>query len=136
MARVTVEDCLKNVENRFDLVLKAAKRAHALELGEADSLVDIDNDKPTVIALREIAAGMDISVKPVTEQQADELFAQDLNALDDMIGSDDIDLAGDFDLTEDLLLDDALEDALGEEVSDAASSESAVDQEIPKDSED
>jgi DNA-directed RNA polymerase subunit omega len=132
MARVTVEDCLKNVENRFDLVLKAAKRAHALELGEADPLVESENDKPTVIALREIAAGLDITVKPMAEQQADELFAQDLNALDDMIGSEDIDLAGDFDLSEDLLLDDALEDALGEEVSDAAPAEPAADQEAPK----
>ena len=61
MARVTVEDCLDNVENRFDLVLKASKRAHRLELGEADPLVPIDNDKPTVIALREIALGYDIT---------------------------------------------------------------------------
>lgn len=57
MARVTVEDCLKHVDNRFDLVLKAAKRAHALELGVAEPMVPRDNDKPTVIALREIAAG-------------------------------------------------------------------------------
>lgn len=61
MARVTVEDCLDHVKNRFDLVLKASKRAHMLELGEADPLVPIDNDKPTVIALREIAEGFDIS---------------------------------------------------------------------------
>ena len=61
MARVTVEDCLKHVDNRFDLVLKAAARAHALELGTVDPLVTRDNDKPTVIALREIAAGFDVS---------------------------------------------------------------------------
>ncbi len=61
MARVTVEDCLRNVKNRFELVLLAAERAHNLELGAADALVAIDNDKPTVIALREIAAGLDIS---------------------------------------------------------------------------
>ena len=61
MARVTVEDCLQNVENRFDLVIKAARRAHMLELGEADPQVPIDNDKPTVIALREIAEGLDIT---------------------------------------------------------------------------
>ncbi|OGT95111.1 MAG: DNA-directed RNA polymerase subunit omega [Gammaproteobacteria bacterium RIFOXYB2_FULL_38_6] len=60
MARVTVEDCLHNVENRFDLVLKASKRAHLLELG-ARPFVEEDNDKPTVIALREIAAGFDIT---------------------------------------------------------------------------
>lgn len=61
MARVTVEDCLKNVKNRFELVLLAAERAHNLEMGAADAQVAIDNDKPTVIALREIAAGLDIS---------------------------------------------------------------------------
>jgi len=61
MARVTVEDCLKYVDNRFDLVIKAARRAHLLELGAADPLVPVDNDKPTVVALREIAAGMDIT---------------------------------------------------------------------------
>jgi DNA-directed RNA polymerase subunit omega len=69
MARVTVEDCLDHVENRFDLVIKASERARALELGAADALVPIDNDKPTVIALREIAAGLDISVKSAEESQ-------------------------------------------------------------------
>lgn len=57
MARVTVEDCLKNLPNRYELVLNAAKRAHQLELGAADATVDWENDKPTVVALREIAAG-------------------------------------------------------------------------------
>jgi len=61
MARVTVEDCLKHVDNRFDLVIKAAERAHKLELGAVDPTVDPENDKPTVIALREIAAGHDIT---------------------------------------------------------------------------
>lgn len=61
MARVTVEDCLKNVDNRFDLVLKSAKRAHELEMGASNAMVDEDNDKPTVIALREIAEGYDVT---------------------------------------------------------------------------
>ncbi len=61
MARVTVEDCLTKVKNRFDLILKASKRAHQLELGAADPTVPKDNDKPTVVALREIAAGNDIT---------------------------------------------------------------------------
>lgn len=56
MARVTVEDCLKNVRNRFELVLIAAKRARQIMRG-GTPLVEIDNDKPTVIALREIAEG-------------------------------------------------------------------------------
>jgi len=56
MARITVEDCLDNVENRFDLVLTATKRARQIANG-ADPLVDEENDKPTVIALREISEG-------------------------------------------------------------------------------
>ena len=57
MARITVEDCLENVENRFDLVMIASKRARQLQTGGKDPLVPEDNDKPTVMALREIAAG-------------------------------------------------------------------------------
>ena len=57
MARVTVEDCLEHVDNRFELVLKAAKRARKISIG-ADPLVPMENDKPTVIALREIAKGL------------------------------------------------------------------------------
>lgn len=56
MARVTVEDCLKNVKNRFELVIVAAKRARQLMRGK-DPKVEWDNDKSTVVALREIAAG-------------------------------------------------------------------------------
>ena len=54
MARLTVEDCLDHVDNRFELVLVAAKRARQLSMG-ADPLVELENDKPTVLALREIA---------------------------------------------------------------------------------
>lgn len=57
MARVTVEDCLKNVDNRFQLVLVAAKRARQLSRHPEDAKVPWENDKPTVAALREIAAG-------------------------------------------------------------------------------
>jgi DNA-directed RNA polymerase subunit omega len=56
MARVTVEDCLENVDNRFELVLVAAKRARQLMRGK-EAKVDWDNDKATVVALREIASG-------------------------------------------------------------------------------
>lgn len=56
MARVTVEDCLLNVKNRFELVILAAKRARQLMRGKP-AKVEIDNDKSTVVALREIAAG-------------------------------------------------------------------------------
>lgn len=58
MARVTVEDCLKKVPNRFDMVLLASKRAHQLNSGQAKPGVPWDSHKPTVIALREIAGGM------------------------------------------------------------------------------
>jgi len=57
MARITVEDCLVNIDNRFELVLTATKRARQIGHG-AEALVDEENDKPTVIALREIAAGL------------------------------------------------------------------------------
>ena len=57
MARLTVEDCLPLIGNRFDIVLVASRRARQLELG-AEPLVDAKKDKPTVIALREIAAGL------------------------------------------------------------------------------
>ncbi|NKB76139.1 MAG: DNA-directed RNA polymerase subunit omega [Gammaproteobacteria bacterium] len=56
MARITVTDCLEHVDNRFQLVLVATKRARQLILG-AEPMVEPDNDKPTVIALREIAEG-------------------------------------------------------------------------------
>lgn len=57
MARVTVEDCLQNVDNRFQLVLVAAKRARQLSRHPEDAKVGWENDKSTVVALREIAAG-------------------------------------------------------------------------------
>lgn len=66
MARVTVEDCLRNVKNRFELVLVAAKRARELMLTGADPKVPWENDKPTVVALREIAKG-DVSAKILDE---------------------------------------------------------------------
>jgi len=63
MARITVEDCLENVENRFELVMIASRRARQLQTGGKDALVPEDNDKPTVVALREIAAGLiDVSI--------------------------------------------------------------------------
>lgn len=58
MARVTVEDCLDNVANRFELVMVASKRARQIATGGKDPLVNEESDKPTVIALREIAEGL------------------------------------------------------------------------------
>lgn len=56
MARITVEDCLENIDNIFELVLVAAKRARRIANG-AEAFVPLENDKPTVVALREIAEG-------------------------------------------------------------------------------
>jgi DNA-directed RNA polymerase subunit omega len=68
MARITVEDCLEHVENRFDLVLLAARRARQIAQG-ADPLVAPENDKPTVIALREIAENL-INAELMDEMEA------------------------------------------------------------------
>ncbi len=56
MARITVEDCVHNIDNIFEMVLVAAKRARRVAHG-ADPMVELENDKPTVVALREIAEG-------------------------------------------------------------------------------
>jgi len=61
MARVTIEDCLQNVANRFELVMVASKRARDLSTTGEQPMVEWENDKPTVVALREIAAGL---IKP------------------------------------------------------------------------
>ena len=74
MARVTVEDCLENVSNRFELVMVASKRSRQLATGGKDPLVQEESDKPTVIALREIAEGL-ITHEILTRE--DELEAQE-----------------------------------------------------------
>lgn len=58
MARVTVEDCLEHVDNRFQLVMLATKRARQIATKGSEPMVSAENDKPTVIALREIAEGL------------------------------------------------------------------------------
>ncbi|GAA0505244.1 DNA-directed RNA polymerase subunit omega [Tatumella terrea] len=58
MARVTVQDAVEKVGNRFDLVLVAARRARQMQVGGKDALVPEENDKTTVIALREIEEGL------------------------------------------------------------------------------
>ena len=70
MARVTVEDCLDNVENRFELVLVASKRARQLATGGKEPGLEWENDKPTVVALREIAEELvDVSVLDEHEEE-------------------------------------------------------------------
>jgi DNA-directed RNA polymerase subunit omega len=82
MARITVEDCLEHVENRFDLVLLASRRARQLAQG-ADPLVPPENDKPTVIALREIAENL-INTSSMDEMEA-RAEIEKISADDDLI---------------------------------------------------
>ena len=73
MARITVEDCLDNITNIFEMVLVAAKRARRVAHG-AEPMVELENDKPTVIALREIAGGL---VSPAILEEIDQPPATD-----------------------------------------------------------
>ncbi len=82
MARLTVEDCLPHVDNRFHLVLVAAKRARQIAMG-SEAQVELDNDKPTVLALREIAEGL---VNPSILDDKSE----DLNMMPAAISADEI----------------------------------------------
>lgn len=68
MARVTVEDCVKQIPNRFELVLVATKRARKLTTGAVQPCLDWENDKATVLALREIAAGFKFDQEPAVEE--------------------------------------------------------------------
>lgn len=69
MARITVEDCLEHVDNRFELVMLATRRARQMRRFGVEPLVPEENDKPTVLALREIAAGL-INEEMLDEQDA------------------------------------------------------------------
>lgn len=82
MARVTVEDCLENVANRFELVMVASKRARQLATGGRDPLVQEESDKPTVIALREIAEGLVTNeiLRRESEMEAEEELAEVMDA--------------------------------------------------------
>jgi DNA-directed RNA polymerase subunit omega len=85
MARITVEDCLDNVDNRFELVLTATKRARQIANG-SEPLVEEENDKPTVIALREIAEGLvDAERVDILQAEIEAAEAFDLQPEDDDI---------------------------------------------------
>jgi DNA-directed RNA polymerase subunit omega len=75
MARITVEDCVERLDNRFELVLLATKRARQIARGAAP-MVDEERDKPTVIALREIAAGY-VDKAFMEAQEASPLLEED-----------------------------------------------------------
>ena len=78
MARITVEDCLDNIDNIFEMVLVAAKRARRIAHG-AEPMVELENDKPTVVALREIADGLvtPAILDEIDTPAADELMQDD-----------------------------------------------------------
>ncbi len=76
MARVTVEDAVKQVGNRFDLVLIAARRARQISVQGREPLVDEENDKPTVVALRELEEGL-ISTEFMDAQDRQDLQEQE-----------------------------------------------------------
>ena len=73
MARITVEDCLDNIPNIFEMVLVASKRARRIAHG-AETVIEMENDKPTVIALREIAEG---HITPTILEEIDQPVVED-----------------------------------------------------------
>ena len=94
MARVTVEDCLDHVKNRFELVLVASKRARELMLTGKEPSVAWDNDKATVVALREVAVGKVTSsildqADPVARSHAKVHTYSEEEAMDDMVALED-----------------------------------------------
>ncbi len=74
MARVTVEDCVQQIPNRFELVLMASKRARKLATGAVQACVEWENDKPTVLALREIAAGFKFTDEEENNEEPEVTF--------------------------------------------------------------
>ena len=112
MARITVEDCLDKVDNRFELVMVSSKRARQIQIEGKDPMVDVDNDKPTVIALREIAEGhVDASI----------LIAKPAVNLED--------IGAEFEAAE----AEATEAKEGEEATEVAASAAAAEKEDSKD---
>ncbi len=82
MARVTVQDAVEIVGNRFDLILLATKRARELATGGKEPKVEWDNDKPTVVALREIEEGL-ISKEIMENEAAEEKARLKMEALEE-----------------------------------------------------
>lgn len=84
MARVTVEDCLEKVDNRFELIMVASKRARDISMG-TEPLVEWENDKATVVALREIADSLitnDYLKETPMNSDSDTLLSEDMEEMD------------------------------------------------------
>jgi DNA-directed RNA polymerase subunit omega len=77
MARITVEDCLDYVDNRFELVMVSSKRARQIAVGGKDPMVPEENDKPTVIALREIEEGL-VNASILTQTEEEDNFEEEV----------------------------------------------------------
>lgn len=129
MARVTVEDCVEKVINRFELVALAAERAKEINSG-ATITVDRDNDKDAVVALREIAGGFSIEVL----REALTVRLQKLNKIDGIESDDDLplgeEIGDDFDYVSDgegFLMDDDHSEVEDDEAFDDISEESILD---------
>jgi len=118
MARITVEDCLDKVDNRFELVMISSKRSRQLQIEGKDPMVPVDNDKPTVIALREIAEGL-VSKQILIEKPSVDLEESFSGAAD---------LATDDDSTETAETSAASEEAAVEEKTADAESEESADE--------
>ncbi|MDX3775023.1 DNA-directed RNA polymerase subunit omega [Chromatiaceae bacterium AAb-1] len=90
MARVTVEDAVEKIGNRFDLILVAARRARQLSVEGKEALVGIENDKPTVVALREIEKGLITNSILDEQERRDQLQqeASEIAAVAAIIGSE------------------------------------------------
>lgn len=94
MARITVEDCLEHVDNRFELVMLATRRARGLRNYGTDPLVEEENDKPTVIALREIAEGfishemLDSQEVNTEDEEVEVSFSLSAGLHEDRLGDD------------------------------------------------
>lgn len=90
MARVTVQDAVDKIGNRFDLILVASRRARQLAVEGKEALVDIENDKPTVVALREIEKGLITSTTLDAQERRDQIQqeATEMAAVAAIIGSD------------------------------------------------
>ncbi len=78
MARITVEDCLEKIPSRFDLILMASKRARQLSTTSRDPLVEWDNDKPTLVALREIEEGL-LDIKTLEKTLEEDLLLDEFS---------------------------------------------------------
>jgi DNA-directed RNA polymerase subunit omega len=81
VARVTVEDCLEKIDNRFKLIMVASKRARQIAMG-TEPLVEWENDKPTVVALREIAAEL------ITEDSLKETSLRSTSSAEDLLSAE------------------------------------------------